>query len=64
MTSKHVNPTPASSRSLMGLRAMLNLFTATALGVTAIVGAISLWGASQAGVAGRLSACTAWSARR
>jgi methyl-accepting chemotaxis protein len=49
MTSKHVNPTPASSRSLMGLRAMLSLFTAAALDVTAIVGAISLWGASQAG---------------
>lgn len=53
MTSEHVNPTPASSRSHMGLRAMLSLFTAAALGVTAIVGAISFWGASQAGDAAK-----------
>jgi len=49
MTTAHIDPTPAITRSRMGLRAMLTLFTAAALAVTAIVGAISLWGASQAG---------------
>ncbi len=49
MTTAHIDPTPTITRSRMGLRAMLTLFTAAALAVTAIVGAISLWGASQAG---------------
>jgi methyl-accepting chemotaxis protein len=35
----------------MGLRAMLMAFTVVALSVTAIVGAVSLWGARQAGSA-------------
>ena len=38
-----------ASRRSMGLRAMLTTFTAAALMATAIVGAMSLWGARQAG---------------
>ena len=37
------------NRRGMGLRAMLTAFTVAALSVTALVGAVSLWGARQAG---------------
>ncbi len=42
------NPEPIV-RHRMGLRAMLLAFTATAVTTTAVVGAMSLWGARQAG---------------
>jgi methyl-accepting chemotaxis protein len=43
-------PTPRiQARRSMGLRAMLTAFTVAALSVTAVVGAMSLWGAHQAG---------------
>ena len=45
--SQRESETPA--RRSMGLRAMLTTFTAAAVTATAIVGAVSLWGAKQAG---------------
>jgi methyl-accepting chemotaxis protein len=51
MTTTPHPTTPFQARSSMGLRAMLTAFTVVALTVTAIVGAMSLWGARQAGEA-------------